>query len=96
MRALTALSVVHKLTGAGLSAPNPTRHDGARLPRHRLRPVDRHRYPQSQIVPYHHKAERYALPRGLYQVETVVVAFAPPLSEAERARYRAEIQKLVD
>jgi hypothetical protein len=31
----------------------PTRHDGAGLPRYWLHPVDRHRYPQSQIVPHH-------------------------------------------
>jgi hypothetical protein len=34
--------------------------------------------------------------RGLFQVETLVVTFAPVLPESEQARYRAEIQRLVD
>jgi hypothetical protein len=95
MRALTALGVVHRLTGAGLSAPNPldtTAHDCPAIGCDQSIVTDTLRV---KSFPTTAQAERYALPRGLYQVETVVVAFAPPLSEAERARYRAEIQKLV-
>ena len=41
------------------------------------------------------RAEIYAKDRGLDQVETVVVSFAPPIPQAERDRYWAQIQKLV-
>jgi hypothetical protein len=41
------------------------------------------------------QAQQYAADRGLYQVASIVVSFAPPLPAAEQARYRAEIQKLV-
>jgi hypothetical protein len=41
------------------------------------------------------QAERYAVPRGLFQIGGLVVTFAPVLRESEQVRYRDEIQKLV-
>jgi hypothetical protein len=41
------------------------------------------------------RAELYAMPLGLFQVGTIVVSFAPTVSESEQSRYRTEIAKLV-
>ncbi len=40
------------------------------------------------------QAQRFAADRGLLQVETIVVEFAPAVSKAERDRYWTEIVKL--
>ncbi len=42
------------------------------------------------------QAQGFATPRGLYQTGKFVVAFAPPLTEAERVPYRMAIQRLTD
>jgi PBP1b-binding outer membrane lipoprotein LpoB len=42
------------------------------------------------------QAEIYAKDHDLFQVTTIVVTFAPPMTPADQDRYRAEIQKLVD
>jgi hypothetical protein len=42
------------------------------------------------------QAQIYAADRNLYQVTTLVVDFAPPVTPAQRLRYQAEIQKLVN
>lgn len=96
MRALTALAVVHELTRAGFPAANPldtTAQDCPAIGCTQSIVTDTLRV---KSFPTTAQAQRYAVPRALYQVETVVVAFAPPLSERERARYQAEIQKLMD
>lgn len=41
------------------------------------------------------RAETYAADHGLFQVQTIVVAFAPPVPDAEQVRYRAQIQTLM-
>lgn len=41
------------------------------------------------------RAQGFALDHGLRQVETVVVEFAPPLTQAEQDRYWAQIQALM-
>ncbi|WP_174398169.1 hypothetical protein [Mycolicibacterium sphagni] len=41
-------------------------------------------------------AQIYAADRSLYQVATIVVEFAPPLTHSDQVRYQVEIQKLVD
>jgi hypothetical protein len=41
------------------------------------------------------RAETYAGNHGLFQVETIVVAFAAPVSQADQDRYRKQIQTLV-
>jgi hypothetical protein len=42
------------------------------------------------------KAEIYAKERGLLQVTTLVVSFAPSMAPAEQDRYGTEIKKLAD
>lgn len=39
-------------------------------------------------------AQRYASSRGLPRAGAVVISFAPPLTDADRYRYRTEIQRL--
>jgi hypothetical protein len=41
------------------------------------------------------RAQTYAGNHGLFQVETIVVAFAAPVSQAEQDRYRTQIQTLM-
>jgi hypothetical protein len=42
------------------------------------------------------RAQTYAGNHGLFQVETIVVAFAAPVSQAERDHYRNQIQTLMN
>lgn len=41
------------------------------------------------------RAQQYAAERRLFQVGTIVVAFAPPIPPAERDRFQGQIQLLV-
>ncbi len=41
-------------------------------------------------------AARYAAPRGLYRTDTIVVAFAPPLTAAERKPYIRTLDRLTE
>ncbi|GJF12985.1 hypothetical protein NGTWS0302_32670 [Mycolicibacterium cyprinidarum] len=41
------------------------------------------------------QAQLFAADHHLFQVTTIVVSFAPPVSPAERDRFQAEIQKLM-
>ena len=41
------------------------------------------------------RAQLFAADHGLFQVTTVVVSFAPPVTPDERNRFQAEIQKLM-
>lgn len=41
------------------------------------------------------QAQLFAADHGLFQVTTIVVSFAPPMTPAEQDRFRAEIQKLM-
>ena len=42
------------------------------------------------------QAQTFAADRKLFQVATIVVAFAPPLTAEEQQRYRAAIPGLID
>ena len=57
--------------------------------------VRRHRYRWGQFVSQHGGVERYARDRGPDQVATIVMSFAPPVSQVEQDRYWAEIEKLM-
>lgn len=95
-QALTARGLVNALNSAGFEVPNPldtTAQDCAAAGCRQSITTDTLRVESFASTP---EAQRYAAERGLYQVETVVVSFAPPLRAAEKARYRNEIQKLVD
>jgi hypothetical protein len=95
MWALTARSLVSELAMAGFSVPNPldtTAQDCSTAGCEQSIVTDTLRVKSFSTSA---QAERYAAPRGLYQVETIVVSFAPPISESEQTRYRTEIQRLV-
>jgi hypothetical protein len=96
LRALTALGIVNELTRAGFSAPKPldtTAQDCPTIGCDQSIVTDTLRV---KSFPTTARAESYAAHRDLYQVERIVVEFAPPVSEPARARYRAEIQKFLE
>jgi hypothetical protein len=96
MLALTAVGIVNEITKAGLAAPNPRDATAQDCP---LVGCDQSIVTDTVSVKSFAttgQAELYAAPGGLYQVETIVVSFAPAIPEPERSRYRTEIQKLVD
>lgn len=95
MDALSARSLVNALNTAGFAVPNPldtTRQDCSVDGCEQSIVTDTLRVESFATTA---QAEQYAADRGFYQVETIVVSFAPPLPETERVRYRTEIQKLV-
>jgi hypothetical protein len=95
MQALTAAGIIDEIAKAGLPAPNALDTTAQDCP---AIGCDQSIVTDTVAVKSFAgtgQAEQYAAPRGLYQVETVVVSFAPPVPESERQRYRAEILKLV-
>ncbi|OYN77476.1 hypothetical protein CG716_18245 [Mycolicibacterium sphagni] len=95
MHALSARGLVSALKTAGFAVPNPldtTVQDCSADGCQQSIVTDTLRVESFATTA---QAQQYAADRGFYQVETVVVSFAPPLPETERARYRTEIQKLV-
>lgn len=96
LHALTAAGVIDAITKAGLPAPNPldtTAQDCPRIGCMQSIVTDTVAVKSFETAG---QAARFALPRGLFQVATVVVSFAPVLTEAERARYQAQLPMLVD
>lgn len=96
LQSLSARGLVNALNIAGFSAPNPLNTTVQECPAigcDQSVVTDTLRVKSFETTA---QAERYAVPRSLFQVETLVVRFAPVLQESERTRYRAEIQKLVD
>ena len=94
-RALTARGLVNELARAGFSVPNlldTSRQDCPSVGCDQSIVTDTLRVKSFATTT---QAERYAAPRGFYHVATIVVSFAPPISESEQARYRAEIQRIV-
>ncbi|MBB3603054.1 hypothetical protein FHT40_002715 [Mycolicibacterium sp. BK556] len=92
----TARALVDKLNEAGFAAPNPldTTAQDCRVAgcvqsvvTDTVRVMSFATTGQAQI---------YAANRNLYQVTTIVVEFAPPLTHSDQLRYQVEIQKLVD
>lgn len=95
MRAFSARGLVNALNTAGFSAPNPldtTVQECSTIGCDQSVVTDTLKVKSFETTA---QAERYAVPRSLFQVETLVVSFAPVLPASEQARYRAEIQKLV-
>ena len=95
-QALTAGGLIDSLNSAGFDVPNPldtTAQDCAASGCRQSITTDTLRVESFATTA---QADQYAAKRGLYQVETIVVSFAPPLPAAEQARYRSEIQKLVE
>jgi hypothetical protein len=95
MRVMTAMGVVDGIIKAGLSAPDP--RDATALDC-----VDAG-CDQSVVTDTVSvksfattgQAELYAMPRGLRQAATIVVAFRPGIPDAEQLKYWTQIQILV-
>ena len=95
MRAFSARGLVNALNIAGFSVPNPLNTTVQECPAigcDQSVVTDTLKVKSFETTA---QAERYAVPRSLFQVDTLVVSFAPVLPASEQARYRAEIQKLV-
>lgn len=93
--ALSARGVVDALVQAGFRAPNAvdtTAHDCVASGCQQSVVTDTVRVTSFATTA---KAQDYAASHDLFQLETVVVEFAPPLTEHDRARYRAELETLV-
>lgn len=93
--ALTALGVVNALQRTGFAVPNPVDTTAQECPDagcDQSIVTDTLRVKSFGTTA---RAESYAGDHGLHQVETVVVAFAPPVPQAEQDRYWAQIQRLV-
>ena len=95
MQALTARGVVDALDKAGFLVPHPqdaTSYDCATAGCDQSIVTDTVRV---KSFPTTGRAEIYAADHGLDQVETIVVAFAPQITQAEHDRYWTQIQKLM-
>lgn len=95
MQARTARGVVDELARLGFQVPNPQDTTAQECP---AAGCDQSIVTDTLRVksfPTTGRAEIYAKDRGLDQVETVVVSFAPPIPQAERDRYWAQIEKIV-
>jgi len=95
MGALTARGVVVALNEKGFPASNPVDTTAQECPEAGCDQSIVTDTVRVKSFPTTARAETYAADHGLFQVETVVVAFAPPLPEDEQARYRAQIQSLM-
>jgi hypothetical protein len=96
MGELTAKGLIDALNQAGFAAPNPvnaTVQDCPTIGCVQSVVTDTLR---ARSFATTGQAEIFAKDRDLFQVTTIVVTFAPPMTPAEQDRYRAEIQKLVD
>lgn len=90
----TARAVVNALADAGLAVPNAVDNTAQECPSAGCRQsivTDTLRVKSFSTAA---QAETYAAPRGLHRTGRIVVAFAPPLTEAERIRYRQALQGL--
>jgi hypothetical protein len=95
MSALTARGVVDALDRSGFAVPNPLDTTAQECPAAGCEQsivTDTLRVKSFRTTA---QAQTYAADRGLDQVATVVVAFAPPVSKDEQARYWAQIQMLM-
>jgi hypothetical protein len=93
--ALTARGLVNALNRTGFAAPKPVDTTAQECPDagcDQSIVTDTLRVKSFSTTA---RAQKYASEHGLYQVETVVVVFAPPLPQAEQARYWAQIQSLM-
>lgn len=92
----TARGVVNALADAGLAVPNAVDNTAQECPTARCRQsivTDTLRVKSFSTAA---QAESYAAPRGLHRAGRIVVAFAPPLTEAERIPYRQALEGLAN
>ncbi|CAN5466632.1 hypothetical protein BH09ACT8_BH09ACT8_03400 [soil metagenome] len=95
MLAPSARRIVDQLTKQGFEAPNPVDTTAQECP---AAGCDQSIVTDTLRVksfPSTGRAEIYARERGLDQVATIVVSFAPPVSPSDQERYWAEVQRLV-
>jgi hypothetical protein len=93
--ALTARGLVDALDKTGFAVPNPLDTTAQECPAagcDQSIVTDTLRVKSFSTTS---RAQTYAGNHALFQVETIVVAFAAPVSQAERDRYRTQIQILV-
>ena len=93
---LTAKGLIDALNKAGLPAPNPVNATAQDCPN---AGCDQSVVTDTVSVKSFDttgRAEIYAKDLGLFQVTTLVVSFAPPMTSAEQDRYRTEIVKLAN
>lgn len=93
---MTPRGLVEALDRAGLPAPNPmdtTAVECRSTPCLQSIVTDTVRIKSFATT---ERAQTFAADRRLFQVATIVVAFAPPLTPAEQQRYRTEIPELLD
>ena len=93
--ALTARGLVDALDKTGFAVPNPLDTTAQECPSagcNQSIVTDTLRVKSFSTTS---RAQTYAGSHGLFQVETIVVAFAAPVSQAEQDRYRTQIQILV-
>ncbi len=90
-----AWDVVHALQRAGLAVPNALDTTEQECPAagcDQAVVTDTLRVKSFATAPL---AMRYASPRGLDHAGTIVVSFAPPVTQTVRAEYWGQIQKVV-
>lgn len=95
LNALNARGVVNALNRTGFAAPNPVDTTAQECPAagcDQSIVTDTLRIKSFSTTA---RAETYAGDKGFYQVETIVVAFAPPVPKPEQDRLWAQIQSLV-
>ena len=93
--ALSARGVVNALVQAGFQAPNAVDATARECPASACEQsvvTDTVRVKSFGTTAL---AQDFAASRDLFQLETIVVEFAPQLSELDRARYRAELEVLI-
>ncbi|WP_163890163.1 hypothetical protein [Mycolicibacterium hippocampi] len=86
--------MVNALADAGLAVPNPlddTATECRAVGCFQSVVTDTLRI---KTFPTAEDAARHAAPRGLYRTDTIVVAFAPPLTAAEREPYMRTLDRL--
>ena len=93
--ALSARGVVDALAKTGFAVPKPVDTTAQECPDAGCDQAVVTDTLRVKSFPTTARAQGFALDHGLRQVETVVVEFAPPLTQADQDRYWTQIQALV-
>jgi hypothetical protein len=96
MGELTAKGLVDALNQAGFPAPNPVNATAQDCPASGCVQSVVTDTLRAKSFATTGQAEIYARDHDQFQVTTIVVTFAPPMTPADQDRYQAEIKKLVD
>ena len=93
--ALTARGVVDALSRRGFAVPNPLDTTAQECPAAGCDESVVTDTLRVKSFPTTAAAQKYAAANGLRQVQTIVVAFAPPIPPAEQDLYWAQVEVLV-